>query len=232
MKLNNTSKEDEKSSSKERLIHTAFRLFGEKDSSSVSVRELAKEANVNIASINYYFGSKDGLYLHIINIIASKMKENINAINTFLTEQEKMFFKSKPSEKEKKFFYIKCVENLIENGARVMLKTFSENNFMHKIIVKEQMNKSLGFEIIFDEALKLLFSIIDRLISQVDTKSPQHIVKLRTHAIYGQSVVFICTYATVNRRLGSENYTNENIEDIINVLKEHTSSILNSFLKD
>ncbi len=232
MKLENSLLEDEKNSSKERLVEAAFKLFGEKGLASVSVRELAKEANVNIASINYYFGSKDGLYLHIINIIASKMKNNINAINTFLIEQEKIFLKSKLSENSKKLFYINCVKNIIENGVRVMFKTFSENNFMHKIIVKEQMNKGLGFEILFEEPLKLLFSIIDRLISQIDTKSPQHIVKLRTHAIYGQSVVFICTYATVNRRLGSENYTDENIEDIINVLKEHTSSILNSFLKD
>jgi AcrR family transcriptional regulator len=47
---------------RERLLHTALRLFAEKGFAKTSTREIAQAAEVNIASISYYFGDKAGLY--------------------------------------------------------------------------------------------------------------------------------------------------------------------------
>ena len=47
---------------RERLLHTALRLFAEKGFSKTSTREIAQAAGANIASISYYFGDKAGLY--------------------------------------------------------------------------------------------------------------------------------------------------------------------------
>ena len=45
-----------------RLLHTALRLFARKGFAKTSTREIAREAEVNISAISYYFGDKDGLY--------------------------------------------------------------------------------------------------------------------------------------------------------------------------
>lgn len=45
-----------------RLLHAALQLFAEKGFAKTSTREIAQAANVNIASIKYYFGDKAGLY--------------------------------------------------------------------------------------------------------------------------------------------------------------------------
>jgi AcrR family transcriptional regulator len=45
-----------------RLLHVALRLFAEKGYAKTSTREIASAADVNIASISYYFGDKAGLY--------------------------------------------------------------------------------------------------------------------------------------------------------------------------
>jgi AcrR family transcriptional regulator len=45
-----------------RLLATASRAFAERGFEEVSVREIASKADVNVALINYYFGSKAGLY--------------------------------------------------------------------------------------------------------------------------------------------------------------------------
>jgi len=45
-----------------RLIQTGVELFGAKGFAATSVRELAAAAKVNIASVNYHFGSKESLY--------------------------------------------------------------------------------------------------------------------------------------------------------------------------
>ncbi len=48
--------------SRERLLHTALRLFAEKGFEKTSTREIAAAAGVNIGAISYYFGDKAGLY--------------------------------------------------------------------------------------------------------------------------------------------------------------------------
>jgi len=48
--------------SRERLLHAGLKLFAQQGFSKTSTRELAEAANVNVASISYYFGDKAGLY--------------------------------------------------------------------------------------------------------------------------------------------------------------------------
>jgi len=45
-----------------RLLHTALRLFAQKGFAKTSTREIAREAEVNISAISYYFNDKNGLY--------------------------------------------------------------------------------------------------------------------------------------------------------------------------
>ncbi len=45
-----------------RLLDAALALFAEKGFAKTSTREIALAAQVNIASISYYFGDKEGLY--------------------------------------------------------------------------------------------------------------------------------------------------------------------------
>ena len=47
---------------KEVIINATFMLLENKDMNSISVREIAKHANVNVAAISYYFGGKSGLF--------------------------------------------------------------------------------------------------------------------------------------------------------------------------
>jgi AcrR family transcriptional regulator len=45
-----------------RLVAAGLRLFAQQGYAKTSTRELAEEAQVNVASISYYFGDKAGLY--------------------------------------------------------------------------------------------------------------------------------------------------------------------------
>jgi AcrR family transcriptional regulator len=61
----------------EQLLNIAEKLFAEKGFDAVSVRDLAKEANVNIAMISYYFGSKEKMYA---TLIEDRISNTRNAI--------------------------------------------------------------------------------------------------------------------------------------------------------
>src|SRR6476661_1013028 len=47
---------------KTHIINAAVELFAEKGFEGASIRDIATKANVNVAMINYYFGSKEKLF--------------------------------------------------------------------------------------------------------------------------------------------------------------------------
>ncbi len=55
------SKAFEKSPTKERILEVAGHLFAEKGFDATSMRDITDAAGVNLASVNYHFGSKEGL---------------------------------------------------------------------------------------------------------------------------------------------------------------------------
>ncbi len=52
---------------RQRLIEAATRLFSEEGYRRVTVREICREADANVASVNYHFGDKLGLYREIVD---------------------------------------------------------------------------------------------------------------------------------------------------------------------
>jgi AcrR family transcriptional regulator len=59
--------DDQHKVAKQRIFEAALALFARKGYAGVGVREIAKEADVNISMINYYFGEKAGILKAIIN---------------------------------------------------------------------------------------------------------------------------------------------------------------------
>ncbi len=59
---------------KEIIIESALKLFSTKGFEGTSVREIAADAGVNVAMINYYFGSKESLFESVVEYRAAFLK--------------------------------------------------------------------------------------------------------------------------------------------------------------
>jgi AcrR family transcriptional regulator len=77
-----------------KLIAAAEELFCQKGFNETSVRDIASAAGCNVASINYYFGGKDNLYLEIWRRRLAFMRESR------LASIEKVMSGGKPPELE------------------------------------------------------------------------------------------------------------------------------------
>ena len=51
---------------RDRLLEVAGPVFSEKGFEKATVREICQKADVNLASVNYYFGDKEQLYLEVV----------------------------------------------------------------------------------------------------------------------------------------------------------------------
>ncbi len=60
----------------DRLIAAADELFCRRGFNETSVRDIAAAAGCNVASVNYYFGSKDNLYLQVWRRRLELMRDN------------------------------------------------------------------------------------------------------------------------------------------------------------
>jgi AcrR family transcriptional regulator len=72
-------KNDKQKSSKQRILSTAVQIFARKGYASTGMRELADSADVNLAMINYFFGSKKELLKVILETFFRGYLEIIEA---------------------------------------------------------------------------------------------------------------------------------------------------------
>jgi len=59
---------------KEQIINAAIELFAQKGFEGTSIRDLAAKADVNVAMVNYYFGSKEKLFEALVEMKASSAR--------------------------------------------------------------------------------------------------------------------------------------------------------------
>ena len=60
---------------RQRLIDAAATLFSDRGFENVTVREICKASNANVAAINYHFGDKAGLYRAVVMFAIELMRE-------------------------------------------------------------------------------------------------------------------------------------------------------------
>lgn len=128
----------------EDILNVAEILFAEQGFEAVSVREISKAADINIAMISYYFGSKEKLYEDVVNrkLISSKMIEEY--IKRFPTYNEKL---------------IAIVDMFIT-------KFFERRNFQNIIFREMAMNQRTAMTELITTRLHENFSLLSDVISK------------------------------------------------------------------
>ncbi|MEM7579193.1 MAG: TetR/AcrR family transcriptional regulator [Cyanobacteria bacterium P01_A01_bin.80] len=58
---------------KEQILNVAERLFAEKGFAGTTLRNVIREAEVNIAAVHYHFGSKEELFVAVVRRVAKQM---------------------------------------------------------------------------------------------------------------------------------------------------------------
>lgn len=98
------------------ILEVAEMLISEKGFEAASVREISKRANINLAMVNYYFGSKEKL---------------LEALFTYRTHEAKIQIENLFQEQN-----MSAIEKILVIGNIYTDKVFRNSGF-HKIMLKE-----------------------------------------------------------------------------------------------
>lgn len=81
----------EKIDKRTEILRAAEQLFGEFGYEGTSTRQISRESGANMAMINYYFGSKEGVFLEIMESRITGFKTQLDKIvDEKISEQEKL----------------------------------------------------------------------------------------------------------------------------------------------
>ena len=77
---------------REHIMNTAVSLFAKNGFEGTSVRDIASAADVNLAMINYYFGSKEKLFENLVDYNVSYTRNMLDEVigNTSLSSMQKI----------------------------------------------------------------------------------------------------------------------------------------------
>lgn len=129
-----------------RLLSAGLRLFAERGFKATSVRELAREANVNLAAISYHFGDKAALYREIFS---AKVREQMPGHSLELLAM--------PLEQALQAFYRDFLEPL---------KRDQETALMMKLHFRELFEPTGAWQQVVEQELRPRFSELTRLLQR------------------------------------------------------------------
>ncbi|MHA1347718.1 MAG: TetR/AcrR family transcriptional regulator [Candidatus Heimdallarchaeaceae archaeon] len=140
-----------KISNKEKILNAALKLIAEKGNLDFTIREVVLDAEVNIASVNYYFGTKKKLIQEIENKYIEK-----------LLEIQKILKDTQIKPKERLVAWINTLfEYMLDNPGLISI-------FSSKLFITESINTTL--ELFLQENNNYLAQII-REITSIEEKT-------------------------------------------------------------
>jgi AcrR family transcriptional regulator len=207
---------------RKRIVVTALKLFGERGFDGASTREIASAAGVNAPALQYYFDSKEGLYLacveHIVEQVWQEMSDVVQAAERLL--------KDHASDAE-------LIEAFCAIQARMadFMFTSSGASDWRLFMARQQagMEPAAGFEILYERVNKRMSAVTAGIVGRLIGRSPRDSeTVIRTVALNGQMVVFQIMRRTVLTALNWDSMNATRLAQLKRIVREHTTTLLES----
>ncbi len=161
---------------RDRLLDSAEQLFDDCGFDGTSIRDLAAAAGCNIASVNYYFGGKEKLYVEIWRRHMHLLRETrIASIDKVLCESA-----GKPS-----------LEDLLESFAHAFIGPLVDESGgpgLMKLMAREMIDPHLPPSMFGDDVIEPTLSAMQQALAKVCPNLPESKVPLVVFSLIGQLV--------------------------------------------
>ncbi|AYA39731.1 transcriptional regulator CecR [Xenorhabdus nematophila] len=205
---------------KQQLLEAAIEIFGRSGLEGATTRNIAQQANQNIAAIAYYFGSKEGLYLAVVQHIADRLKAEftplVEAVDHFFAKTPKPY----PPEQILAFIH----QGMVSYN-RLIFEKSSIN--ISRIMSHEQLTPTEAYSVMHEQGLAPIYSRLNKLIAHyIGADEGQISTQIHTHALLGEILSFRLAREALLRQTGWDNIGAKEYELINQVLSQHINLLL------
>lgn len=200
------------SDTRRRLIECGLRLFAEHGFKGVSVRDISNLAGVNVASINYHFGTKLGLYRAIFETL---LDEGEPLFRSRLDTVDQLLAGNAAAEPEQ-------LRLAVEHYAAAMLNQLFDNELMQwssVLVARELAFPSELFELIYQRRAHPSQALLLRIVAAAtgaDPGSPDS--RITAHMLEGLISNLIISRPILWRRMGWSDFSPEHLESLQQVI--------------
>lgn len=155
----------EELTTEQKIVEAARKIFTQKGYAATKTRDIAEEAGINLALLNYYFGSKENLFKLIVT---EKFEDLFGLISPILSNKDITL--------EEK------IQALVRNYTKLLI----ENEDLPIFVLNELKNNGSIFDHILQQARTISQPIIDeQLVSNAHTIStPDFIMNIVSLTIF------------------------------------------------
>ena len=167
----------------DRLLQVAVEVFAECGFREATVREICSRAHVNVASVNYYFRSKEALYTQALAFAfqeANRLYPNDAALDNGL-----------PPERRLALFIKNFLHKLLDE---------SHLGLHSKLIAREIADPTKALDEIIETAIAPQFTLLQEIIQQIlGAPADSVIVQRCLLSIFGQCLMFKHSRSIIDR---------------------------------
>jgi TetR/AcrR family transcriptional regulator, regulator of cefoperazone and chloramphenicol sensitivity len=202
-----------------RLIEVAIEQFGRQGLDAVGTRAIADAAGVQMSAITYHFGGKEGLYLACARHIVAQISERVDRILAFAG--------SKSTDTGDVGGARAAILAIMGGLATVMMR--DEIAPLARFVVREQMNPSPAFDILYEGYMCRMLDQMGRLLQRVagGTLSNEEL-RVRSVALMGQALVLRFGRAALMRATGWKAVGEQETMAARSAVLAHCEAVLNS----
>ncbi len=204
-----------------RILETAIEVFADEGYEGASTRLLAERANVNLPAIQYYFGSKEGLYraaiAHIAQFVESRMAATAERVLAALAQEDL-------GAEELRALVCAMLDGFLD---LVSCRDIPPSAGL--LIARAEIEDALALDMLQQTVMRLVFepcmAVLARLLQRPVS---DELIKIRVLSIFGQALVFKNHGAKTGAcpALGWHDLDTVRLDTIRGVLRQQTEAIL------
>lgn len=203
-------KQKSKDDAKERLIAAALEVFAQSGFDAATTRMIAAKADVNLAAIPYYFGTKEKLYHAAIETLLSHADTRLGSVYAEIGTRL-----------EEKSLSRKELRGLLETTLLSMFDvlTSEETRPYAPLIMREHMMPGETFNLLYARLMQPMHQAVTAIVARLlDLRAESQEAIIRAQALIGHVIAFLAGRNLLLRRLGKETYTEEIRQEIRGVI--------------
>ncbi len=197
--------------SRSRILDEAGQLFARDGFEAVTIRRIAAGAGVNLAAVSYHFGNKLGLYHQVIRQIIDDVAPIIAPV------VERIQGAARGAAGDRGALSLLAAQFVRHTLSSVL--TNERLRWQHALLVREFSQPTDVFPMILAEAIDPMHDALAELVAAAtgrDAHDPQ--TRLLTTDVVGQCMIYQVARTLVCARMGWDDYTPENVEELITMV--------------